>query len=78
MEINVNMEKKIVELWLTKTEKADEKFRESLKPLYKKYHDQKYTVAVFLSGKGDLFEGTRDLLIHNKRVLAKETSDYSR
>ena len=78
LEINVNEQKRIVEIWLTKAEKVDEVIRESLKPLYKKYHEQKYTVAVFLSGDGDLFEGTRDLLIHNKKVLAKKMPDYSR
>ena len=77
MEIIVQEEKKIVEVWLTKEEKTDAKLRESLKPLYKKYHVQKYMVAVFLSGNGDLEQGTRDLLIHNKKVLARKMADKS-
>lgn len=41
-----------------------------LKPLYKKYKEKKYTVAVYYSGKDDLSELTRDLLIYNKRRIA--------
>ena len=72
------MDSKTVEIWLTKAEHADTTFRESLKPLYKQYHDQKYLVAVFLSGENDLYEGTRDLLLYNRRRTAEKAARAER
>ena len=65
MEINVDKEKKMVDIWLTKAEKNAEKLKESLKEVYKKYSEQKYMVAVFMSGEQNLYENTRDLLLYN-------------
>ena len=48
--MEVREQSKIVELWLTREERDDPAFRESLKPIYQQYKDQKYLVAVFLSG----------------------------
>ena len=72
MRITVNENSRIVGIWLTKAEKNDADLRESLKPLYKKYHNQKYTVAVFMSGEQDLYENTRDLLLYNRRRSAEK------
>lgn len=63
---------KIVELWLTREERDDSAFRESLKPIYQQYKDQNYLVAVFLSGEEDLYQQTRDLLLYNRRRLAEK------
>ena len=41
MEINVRDHCKIVEVWLSNSEKRDELLRERLKPLYQKYKAQK-------------------------------------
>ena len=71
MHIEIREQSKIVELWLTKEEKNDPAFRESLRPLYQKYKDQKYLVAVYLSGEEDLYQQTRDLLLYNRRKLAE-------
>ncbi|MDR0861383.1 MAG: hypothetical protein LBN30_01190 [Oscillospiraceae bacterium] len=57
---------RIVEIWLTNGEKSDLPLRETLKPVYSEYKARKYTVAVFESGGGALFDGTRDLLLHNR------------
>ena len=48
MQMNVREKSKVVELWLTREEKNDPEFRESLKPIYQQYKAQKYLVAVFL------------------------------
>lgn len=72
MRMEIRDESKIVELWLTKEEKDDLAFRESLKPIYQKYKEQKYLVAVFLSGEEDLYQQTRDLLLYNRRRLAEK------
>ena len=70
--MEVREQSKIVELWLTREERDDPAFRESLKPIYQKYKEQKYLVAVFLSGEEDLYQQTRDLLLYNRRRQAEK------
>ena len=55
MEMNVRDDQKLVEIWLTNAEKIDPVLREGLKEIYAKYKTKKYMVAVFESGKGDLY-----------------------
>ena len=71
MRMEIREQNKIVELWLTREERDDSAFRESLKPIYQQYKDQNYLVAVFLSGEEDLYQQTRDLLLYNRRRLAE-------
>ena len=71
MQINVREDSRTVELWLTRAERDDPGLRESLKPLYQQYKAQKYLVAVFLSGEEELYPGTRDLLLYNRRKAAE-------
>lgn len=71
MRMEVNEDHKTVELWLTNEEKNDADFRESLKPLFQRYKEQKYLVAVFLSGSEELYRQTRDLLLANRRRQAE-------
>ncbi len=70
--MEIRDESKIVELWLTREEKDDLAFWESLKPIYQEYKEQKYLVAVFLSGEEDLYQQTRDLLLYNRRRQAEK------
>ena len=70
--MEVREQSRMVELWLTQEEKNDPVFRDGLKPIYQKYREQNYLVAVFLPGEGDLYQQTRDLLIYNRRKLAEE------
>ena len=70
--MEIRDESKIVELWLTREEKDAPALRESLKPMYQKYKEQKYLVAVFLSGEEDLYQQTRDLLLYNRRRQAEK------
>ena len=72
MRMEIRDESKIVELWLTREEKDDLAFWESLKPIYQEYKEQKYLVAVFLSGEEDLYQQTRDLLLYNRRRQAEK------
>lgn len=62
----------IVELWLTKEEKNDPVIRASLQSIYRQYKEQKYLVAVFLSGEEELYPQTRDLLLYNRRRQAEK------
>lgn len=72
MEMNVRDDQNLVEIWLTNAEKIDPVLREGLKEIYAKYKTKKYMVAVFESGKGDLYENTRDLLLFNRRRSAEK------
>ena len=72
MHMEIRDESKTVELWLTREERDDLAFRESLKPMYQKYKEQKYLVAVFLSGEEELYQQTRDLLLYNQRRQAEK------
>lgn len=69
--MNVRDDRKLVEIWLTNAEKIDPVLRAGLKEIYAKYKARKYMVAVFESGKGDLYENTRDLLLYNRRRSAE-------
>ena len=71
MEINVKDDKKLVEIWLTNAEKNDAALRNSLKSIYSSYSEKKYTVAVFESGHGDLYQSALALLKHNKKRSAE-------
>ena len=78
MQINRKDDQKMVEIWLTNAEKNNPALRESLKPLFKRFHSQKYLVAVFMSGEGDLYEGTRALLLYNRRRAAERDIQAAR
>lgn len=71
MEMNVKNEQKMVYIWLTRAEKNDPQLQADLKDIYARYKKQKYLVAVFESGDGDLYQGTLDLLAYNKKRLAE-------
>jgi len=60
-----------VDIWLTRTERDDEQFRERMKPLYRELAEKHYTVAVFLSGDRDLVEETEAILCYNRKRLAE-------
>ena len=69
MVIDVHANKKLVRIWLTNEEQKLPGLQARLRPLYWKYKKKKYLVAVYFSGKDDLIELTRDLLIHNKQRM---------
>lgn len=71
LEINVRSDRKLVEIWLNHRESEDPALRELLKLRCQKYRAQNYLVAVFQSGTEELYEGTRDLLLYNRRRQAE-------
>jgi len=72
LEINVRDNSRMVEIWLTKSEKQNDFLQEQLKSLYQKYSAEKYLVAVFESGEWDLADTTSNLLCYNRKHLAEE------
>ena len=71
MQTKIHEPTQIVEVMLTHAEQADEAVKQQLKEMYSQYKCTKYTVVVFLSGKRDLYEDTRDLLLFNRRRAAE-------
>lgn len=71
MEIIQDDAKKLVQVWLSQKESRDEALQNRLKPMYAQWKQQKYTVAVFRSGKEDLKESTLALLAYNKKRSAE-------
>lgn len=71
MEWNVHEDCKIVEIWMTRDEKNDPTIQDRLQKLYAEYQKKKYLVAVFQSGRQDLYQNTRDLLAYNKKHSAE-------
>ena len=62
MQIYENEDARILEIWLTNKEKGDESLRNSLTPLVKEYKSKKFQPVFFISGEGDLWKNTADLL----------------
>lgn len=71
MTITIHEPSKIVEVALTNAEQTDEAVKKQLNEVYARYKGTKYTVAVFFSGKRDLYEETRSLLLFNRRAAEK-------
>lgn len=71
MEFIEHHEKKNLEIWLTNSEKEDEKLQARLKSLYQRYKQKGYFVTVFLSGEAELYESALGLLSHNRKSLAQ-------
>ena len=69
MEVRVHEDMKLVEVWLTRQEQADNAIREQLQRMYQDYKSQQYMVAQFHSGGADLYAITRDLLIYNRKRI---------
>ena len=71
MKIDVQDEKKLVCIWLTRAESAEATIWEKLKPLYEEYKSKNYFIALYRSGEQDLQEMTGALLQYNRKRLAE-------
>lgn len=69
MTIEICNETKIVYYWITKEERDSN--LDKLTTEYQEWRKKKYRVCTFVSGKDNLTELTKELLIHNKKVLAE-------
>ena len=72
MFMEVDEKDKMAYYWLSKEEKDDKEFRESLRPEFRVWNQKGYKVVNFLSGTEDLVKNTTDLLLHNRDVMARE------
>ena len=67
MEMNVHENARLVEIWIPAGQKDNPHIQARLKDIYATYKSNHYTVAVFHSGSGDLYQNISNLLAYNKR-----------
>ena len=78
MELQVINANKQVEVWLAKDEKANLTVQGYLQKLYAQFRAKKYTVAVYVSGDGDLFQDTLALLRYNRRRSTEQAVETAK
>ncbi len=78
MQLKVNEQTKIVQIWMTNDEKNDPRAQAKMKELCAQYKEKKYLVAVFYSGKNELYPSIRDLLAYNKKRCAEQAVQRTR
>ena len=66
MKVNVLEEKQRVEIWLTQAESNDKTVSKEIEKIKNDFRSKKYYIAIFRSGTGNLFENTKNLILHNK------------
>ena len=73
MEINPHKESKLVDIWLSHEDQSSQDVQERLQNIYRRCAEEKYTVAVFFSGRQDRAEETGALLRYNRRRSAERS-----
>ncbi len=72
IEIRVNDDKKIAEIWMTNGDKQNHSVRAELASIYEEYSAKKYTPVVYMSGDKSLYDSTESLLLHNRVRSAED------
>lgn len=72
MEINPYKESKLVEIWVSQKEQTSQDVQKRLRNIHCRCAEEKYTVAVFCSGRQDLVEETSALLQYNRIRSAEQ------
>ena len=72
MIVEVDESKRIVYYWLSREELANEELIEHLRKEEREWNHKGFKICEFHSGTGDLLELTKELLIHNKKVMAEK------
>ena len=78
MEIQVINANKQVEVWLAKGEQEEAAVQGYLQAIYTFFSAIKYTVVVYISGNGDLFQDTLALLRYNRRRSAERAVEAAK
>lgn len=78
MQLKVNEQTKIVQIWMTNDEKNDPRAQAKMKELCAQYKEKKYLVAVFYSGKNELYPSILNLLAYNKKRCAEQAVQRTR
>lgn len=78
MELQVINADKQVEVWLSKGEQEEAAVQGYLQEIYTFFSAIKYTVVVYISGNGDLFQDTLALLRYNRRRSAERAVEAAK
>lgn len=71
MELNVRNDRRIVEIWLTRDEKRNERVQKEIRLVYQSFKGTGYTVVAFLSGEQILEDTASDLICYNRKRIAQ-------
>lgn len=71
MQIVVNDDAKVVELWFKNGENPDSAIPSDIAPMVADYREKKYLICLYQSGTGDLSKLTSQLLVHNHQQTAR-------
>lgn len=71
MQIEIDEQRKLASIWLTKEEEHKAHTSDLLDFLKEKYRGRKYRFVIFHSGDQDLLDLTKGLLAHNKNLSEK-------
>ena len=72
MTFEISEKDRIAYYWLTREDRENSQLQEALNAEYKDWKSKGYKVCTFVSGSGNLVELTKELLIHNKLILAQK------
>ena len=75
MTLEVCEKKRIAYYWLSREEKDNVDIQNELKDKYGEWRSKGYKVCTFVSGSGNLVDLTKELLIHNKLIIAKKATE---
>lgn len=73
LEINKHEDSGLVDIWLSREDQADPAMLAKARELSRQFAAEKWTAAVFFSGRQDLAEETSALLQYNRRRSAERT-----
>lgn len=71
MELTVRNDRRIVEIWLTRDEKRNERVQKEIQLVYQSFKGTGYTVVAFLSGEQSLEDTASDLICYNRKRIAQ-------
>jgi len=72
MQLKVNEQTGLIQIWVTNAEKNDPWTQAKMKELCKEYKEKGYLVAVYYSGSNELYPSIRDLLAYNRKCCAEQ------
>lgn len=75
MTLEVCEKNRIAYYWLSREEKDDADIQNKLEDEYREWKSKRYKVCTFVSGSGNLVDLTKELLIHNKLIIAKKAAE---
>lgn len=75
MTLEVCEKNRIAYYWLSREEKDNVDIQNKLKDKYGEWRSKGYKVCTFVSGSENLVDLTKELLIHNKLIIAKKAAE---